>query len=149
MHVTNFLQRTIRQHPSLHLPDVEFDTEESQARYFKRMIAFYAGLFSWWTQQKDEDGVQFTATVLKAIFQPPRADNLQTVGEKSCLAFFVDNVLFKLFSALKLSLRQISVFYRTWDSNRVVLTAYDQVSQNPDARILQFKKYIQAQKNRY
>ena len=109
------------------------------------MVAFQAGFFSWWTYHKNKDGVQFIATVFKQLFLPPTPANLQTLSEKTCLAYFVDNVVFRLFAALKLSMSEVSVFYRTWDTHRVVLTCYEQVSTD-DVRVIQFRKYLQAKK---
>ena len=83
--------------------------------------------------------------MLKRVFEPPRREQLETLEEKTCLAFFVDNVLFRLFSALKLSMSQVSVFYRAWDAHRVVLSSYEQVTED-DSRISRFKKYLQVQK---
>lgn len=115
------------------------------------MVAFHTGLFSWWAQTAD--GVQQVATVFKKIFSPPRAENLQTLAEKTCLAYLVENVLFRMFEGLQLSMSHVSVFYRAWDVHRVVLTSYDDVSfsgqAGQDSRILQFKNYIRVKKLQY
>lgn len=65
------------------------------------------------------------ASVFKRLFTPPGVSNLQTLQEKTCLAYFVDNVVFRLLASLKLSMSEVSVFYRVWDTHRVVLTCYE------------------------
>ena len=59
------------------------------------MVSFYAGFFSWWT--RDNSDINFTGTLFKKIFEPPQVEQVETLTEKSCLSYFVDNVLLQFF----------------------------------------------------
>lgn len=85
------------------------------------MVAFYAGFFSWFD-------IQFIAIIFKRIFVPPRCENTQTLKEKTLLSYFVDHVLVRFFKASKLSMKDIAIFYKVWDHERVVLSSYNQSS---------------------
>jgi hypothetical protein len=54
--------------PSLHLPANVLSSDEERL-YFKRMVSFYAGFFSWFD-------VNFTAILFKRIFVPPRRETM-------------------------------------------------------------------------
>ena len=86
-------------------------------------MGFYAGFFSWFVPAStapQERDINFVATVFGKVFTGPKPGMLDTLAEKACLNYFVDEVLIRLFSALKMKSTDIEVFCGAWDPHQLI-----------------------------